>query len=380
MQIQELKLLNFRNYDKMTISFHSHLNIIYGPNGSGKTNLVEAIYVLALTRSFKQINDKTLIKNGTNLTKLEGVINNKYQTTYKVIITPDGKKVKVDNNKITKISDYISKINIVLFNPNDLKMVKDTPSIRRKYLNIAISQLSVSYLKKLNDYNKLIKLRNAYLKKLNDYNKLIKIRNAYLKKMYLNGNSLKSYLDVVTEKLIDLGMDIYDVRYKYLNLINKYIGEIYKKINGTGNLKVCYISDFKDKSREELVRIYKKNLQKDLSFGKTNFGIHHDDFIFILDDLEIKDYGSEGQQKNAVISWKFSEISIFKEEKNVMPILILDDLLSELDIEKIKNILALIEDDVQTFITTTEIEKVSSLLNNESYKKIYIESERLEGV
>jgi DNA replication and repair protein RecF len=203
MQIQELKLLNFRNYNKLSISFHNHLNIIYGQNGSGKTNLVEAIYVLALTRSFKQINDKALIKKETNLTKIEGVINNKYQTTYKVIITPDGKKVKVDNNKITKISDYISKINIVLFNPNDLKMIKDTPSIRRKYLNIGISQLNI-----------------LYLKKLNDYNKLIKIRNAYLKKMYLNGNSLKSYLDVVTEKLIDLGMDIYDVRYKYLNLIN----------------------------------------------------------------------------------------------------------------------------------------------------------------
>jgi DNA replication and repair protein RecF len=363
MQIQELKLLNFRNYDKMTISFHSHLNIIYGPNGSGKTNLVEAIYVLALTRSFKQINDKTLIKNGTNLTKLEGVINNKYQTTYKVIITPDGKKVKVDNNKITKISDYISKINIVLFNPNDLKMVKDTPSIRRKYLNIAISQLSVSYLKKLNDYNKLIKLRNAYLKK-----------------MYLNGNSLESYLNVITEKLIDLGMDIYAARCKYLELINKNIGDIYKKIVGNGNLQVFYNSDFKDKTKEELIKLYKKNLQKDLSFGKTNLGVHHDDFVFNLDDLELKDYGSEGQQKNAVIAWKFSEISIFKSEKNVLPILILDDLLSELDILKIKNILALIDKDVQTFITTTEIEKISSLLMDESYQKIYIQNGRLEGV
>ena len=197
MQILELKLLNFRNYDKLTISFDKNLNIIYGLNGSGKTNLVEAIYVLALTRSFKQINDKTLIKKNTSLTRIEGTILENYENTYKVIISDEGKKVKIDNNKIDKISDYISKINIVLFNPNDLKVIKDTPSIRRKYLNMAISQVHV-----------------VYLKKLNEYNKLLKIRNAYLKKMYLDGTSLESYLRIVTEKLIDIGLVIYEYRKK----------------------------------------------------------------------------------------------------------------------------------------------------------------------
>lgn len=363
MQIQELKLLNFRNYDKLSVSFDNHLNIIYGKNGSGKTNLVEAIYVLALTRSFKQINDKTLIKKDTNLTRIEGVLNNNYQNTYKVIITNDGKKVKIDNNKITKISDYISKINIVLFNPNDLKMIKDTPSVRRKYLNIAISQLNIGYLKRLNDYNKILK-----------------IRNAYLKKMYLNGNSLETYLQVITEKLVDIGIEIFNIREKYINLINHYIGDIYLNISGSGILKIVYTSDFSNKTREELINIYNKNLKRDLAFGKTNLGVHHDDFVFQLDELDLKDYGSEGQQKNAVISWKFSEISIFKSEKNVTPILILDDLLSELDIEKIKNILSFIESDVQTFITTTEIEKLSSLLGSQSYQKFYISNGKLEEV
>lgn len=363
MQIQELKLLNFRNYDKLSISFDKHLNIIYGKNGSGKTNLVEAIYVLALTRSFKQINDKTLIKKGTNLTRIEGVLNNTYQNTYKVIITNDGKKVKIDNNKVTRISDYISKINIVLFNPNDLKMIKDTPSIRRKYLNIAISQLHIDYLKRLNDYNKILK-----------------IRNAYLKKMYLNGNSLETYLHVITEKLVDIGLEIYNMRKKYIDIINRHIENIYLNIAGTGTLKVVYTSDFSNKTKEELITVYNKNLKRDLTFGKTNLGVHHDDYLFMLDDLDLKDYGSEGQQKNAVISWKFSEISIFKTEKNVTPILILDDLLSELDIEKIKNILSFIESDVQTFITTTEIEKLSSLLTSQSYQKFNISNGKLEEV
>ncbi len=363
MQIQELKLLNFRNYEKISISFDPHLNIIYGKNGSGKTNLVEAIYVLALTRSFKQINDKTLIRKNTNLTKVEGTLHNQYQNTYKVILTTEGKKVKIDNNKITKISDYISKINIVLFNPNDLKMIKDTPSIRRKYLNIAISQLNI-----------------LYLKELNTYNKLIKVRNAYLKKMYLNGNSLHSYLDVITEKLIDAGLEIYASRKKYIELINQSIGDIYSKIAGLGSLKVKYVSDYDGKTKTELFKFYQKNLNRDLSFGKTNFGVHHDDLVFYLDDLDIKDYGSEGQQKNAIISWKFSEIAIFKLEKNVTPLLILDDLLSELDIEKIRNILTFIDKDIQTFITTTEIEKIDSLLSNKNYKKIYVSNGKLEEV
>lgn len=363
MQIHELKLLNFRNYERVHITFDNHLNVIYGRNGSGKTNLVEAIYVLALTRSFKQINDKTLIRKNTDLAKIEGVLDNQYKNTYKVIITSEGKKVKVDNNKITKISDYISKINIVLFNPNDLKMIKDTPSIRRKYLNIAISQLDIEYLKKLNSYNKLIK-----------------VRNAYLKKMYLNGNSLSSYLDVITEKLIEFGMDIYQTRKKYINLINTYINKIYFKIASIGNLKIQYFSDYDAKTKEELIELYQKNLSRDLAFGKTNIGVHHDDLLFCLDDLDLKDYGSEGQQKNAIISWKFSEISIFKSVKNVTPILILDDLLSELDMEKIRNILTFIGEDIQTFITTTEIEKVESLLCDKSYKKIYVFDGKLEEV
>lgn len=361
MQIQELKLLNFRNYDKLELSFDSHLNIIYGMNGSGKTNLVEAIHVLALSRSFKQVTDKTLIKNNTNLAKVEGTIVDKYKNTYKVILTNDGKKVKIDNNKVTKISDYIAKISIVLFSPNDLKMVKDTPSIRRKYLNIFIAQMDVCYLKELNDYNKLIKLRNAYLKQ-----------------MYLNGNALQSYLNIVTDKLITIGIQIYQKRKKYIALINQNISDIYSKIVGSSRLQVEYISDFDNKSFDELKQYYQKNLKRDLNFGKTNFGIHHDDFLFQLDDMDLKDYGSEGQQKNAVIAWKFSEIEIFRQEKSVTPILILDDLLSELDYSKIQNILSFIESDVQTFITTTEFEKISSLLSFTNYKKIHIASGKVE--
>ncbi len=355
MQIQEIKLLNFRNYDKASISFDPYLNIIYGENGSGKTNLVEAIYVLALSKSFKQVQEKTLIRKGTNVAKISGSVKNIVTNNYQVIFTEQGKKVKIDKQKITKLSDYISKINVVLFSPNDLRMINDTPSVRRKYLNIAISQINIKYLKELSHYNKLLKIRNAYLKKL-----------------YLDGNKLTSYLDVITEKLVDAGLFLYEERKKYIDNLNQDISLIYKEITDISGLEIKYKSDYSTLKKSEILKIYKKNMVKDIQFGKTTFGVHHDDFSFNLDSVDLKDYGSMGQQKNAIIAWKFSEINLFKKEKNVNPILILDDLFSELDKNKIAKILTYVSKDVQTFITTTEIDSIVSLIGDKHFKKIYV--------
>ena len=348
MQIKDLKLTNFRNYEKLDVTFNNHLNLIYGNNGMGKTNLVEAICVLALTRSFRPIIDKNLIYREKNVAKLEGNVKKEYTNNYKVLIESAGKKVKIDNNKISKISDYISKINVVIFNPEDLKIIKDTPSIRRKNINIELSQISVSYLQNLNNYNKLLKQRNAYLKT-----------------MAVSSNTSTDYLDVLTKKLVELGIKIYRERKKYYELVNSYITDFYEKITGFTNLSVKYISDFDNKKEEDLLDTYKKNIKRDLFIGKTSIGIHHDDLEFYVGDMNLKIYGSEGQQKNAIISLKLSEIEIIKKLKDDYPILILDDLFSELDVNKINNIIKLLNKDVQTFITTTNIENVSkSLLNN----------------
>ena len=348
MEIRDLKLTNFRNYEKLDVTFNDHLNLIYGNNGMGKTNLVEAICVLALTRSFRPIVDKNLIYKDKNVAKIEGNVKKEYINNYKVIIESAGKKVKIDNNKVNKISDYISKINVVIFNPEDLKIVKDTPSIRRKNINIEISQISVSYLKNLNSYNKVLKQRNAYLKT-----------------MSINGNTSTEYLDILTEKLVELGLKIYKERKKYYEYVNSYINNFYEKITGFTNLSVKYISDYDNKNIKEIINIYKKNLKKDLFIGKTSIGVHHDEIEFYLDDMNLKIYGSEGQQKNAIISLKLSEIEIIKKLKGDYPILILDDLFSELDVEKINNIIKLLNKEVQTFITTTNIENVSKkLINN----------------
>ncbi len=359
MKINFLKLLNFRNYHRLEISFHPSLNLIYGQNGSGKTNLVEAIYVLGLTRSFRLVGDKTLIFDQSSLSKIEGNILDKFQTNYCVLLSKEGKKVKINNNKVAKISDYISKITIVLFHPDDLRFIKDSPSTRRKTLNISISLIDLDYLRYLNHYNILLKQRNAYLKQ-----------------MMLNGSLKSDYLDILTEKLVDYGMYIYQKRREFLCKISGYISKFYQEITGISDLEIQYITHYDHLSREDIINQYKKGLKKDITFGKTHLGIHMDDLKFLLNGKDLKEYGSEGQQKNAIISYKFSELEIFKEITGSYPIFILDDLFSELDQEKVQNILKLLKSDVQTFITTTDLNRFVSL-NDYSYKSIHIENGKI---
>ena len=349
MKLINLKLLNFRNYSKLNIEFNPYKNIIIGKNGMGKTNIVEAIYVLALTKSFRGSKESVVIKNNSDLCRIEGTISDKSTNTYKIILKDGEKKVKINNTNIPKISDYLSKINVVLFNSEDLELIKDTPGTRRKIINIELSQFS-----------------NEYLKLLQYYNKILKQRNAYLKTMYINGMASKDFLNILTEQLIEIGLKIYTFRQNFISDLNKYVKDNYYKITGNDTLYINYISDYNDKSKEDLLKLYKKNINRDIQYGKTEIGIHHDDFDFSFNDMSLKDYGSEGEQKNAIISFKIAEMQIFIEKKGIYPILILDDLFSELDEEKINNILGFISDDVQTFVTTTEIDKVQDKLRSNS--------------
>ncbi|MGM9834652.1 MAG: DNA replication/repair protein RecF [Bacilli bacterium] len=356
MQIRQLNLVNFRNYERMNITFSPSYNLIYGNNGMGKTNLIEAIYVLALTKSFRGTVDKVLIMNNCEWTKIEGTVKQLVDTNYQIVISSEGKKVKINNNKVVKLSEYISKINVILFNPDDLRIIKDTPSVRRKNLNIDISELNINYLKLLNTYNKTLKQRNMYLKTMN-----------------INANTDGDYLDILTDKLIKIGMVICNYRTKFINELNSFIEEIYKKITNEDGLKINYISNYSSLDEKQIKELYKKNRQRDIILGKTQIGIHHDDIVFLKNEKSLKDYGSEGQQKNAIISYKLAEIEIFKQHKKDCPILILDDLFSELDNTKINNLLSLLDNDIQTFITTTDISIVDKKILEKS-KLIHIEN------
>lgn len=348
MYIEGLKLLNFRSYYSQNLEFSKGINIIYGLNGTGKTNIVEAIYALSLTKSFRTTNDSLMISIDKNLAKIEGNINiNNQKNNYQLIFQNKEKKVKINGNKITRLSDYVSNMYVILFNPDDLKIIKDSPAVRRRFIDIQLSQLDKNYIVYLNYYNKLIKQRNIYLRE-----------------MYINGTLSKDYLNIITEKIIDYGIKIYETRKKYINEISKYISNIYLKIFENGKLKVNYNSDF-SVNKKELLKKYNSNLKKDLFLGKTTIGIHRDEFEFLLDNYLLKEYGSEGQQKNALIAFKLAEIEVVKNIKKINPIIVFDDLSSVLDTKKIDNILSIINDDIQTFITTSNI----NLINSEILKK-----------
>lgn len=345
MQISSLKLLNYRNYESLEISFSPNTNIIYGQNGMGKTNLVEAIYMLAMTKTFRLGDADVVIKKGKNIAKIEGLIKDNIWNSYKIVVSETGKRIKIDNNKITKMSDYITKVNVILFNPDDLKIIKDTPMTRRKLLNIEISGIDKNYVIALTNYNKILKQRNSYLKALNK-------KNIYE----------SDFLNILTSQLIDEGLKIMLIRKEFIENINSYIDDIYFKITGKGPLSVRFKSEYLNKTKEQILKLYQKNISREILLGKTLFGPQHDDIEFIINKEIVKEYSSVGEQKNSVIAFKLAEIKNIEQKLGKKPILILDDLFSELDREKIENILNLMDDDMQTFITTTEIDKVDQRL------------------
>ena len=352
MEITSLKLLNFRNFDKLELNFSKNKNIIIGNNGVGKTNIVESIFVLALTKSFRTNDDEILVKNNNNLYKIEGNVKSSFITNYKVVYQDKIKVVKINNNKINKLSEYISNINVILFSFNDLKLIKDTPSTRRKLINLEISQLNNNYITYLNYYKKILKQRNMYLKSL--YKKEINY----------------DYLEIIDGQLVDYGIKVYNIRKKFINDINNKLNKVYSDLGGFDGLKISYKNDFDNKSLDDLINIYKNNIERDIILGSTQIGIHRDDFIFSCKETILTNFASEGQQKNAVIAFKLSELDIFYKKNNEYPILILDDLFSELDLKRIENILNYISDDIQTFITTTDLKKIKKkyLRNSKIFK------------
>ena len=355
MKIEHIKLTNFRNYDELELDFNPNINIIVGNNGQGKTNILESIYVLSLSKSNRDGYDSDMIKFEKESLSLEGkIIDNDLIKKLRVDITPNKKKVFINNKEIHKIKDYISNFCVISFVPTDLDIIKGSPSVRRNLLNIDISQLY-----------------NNYITYLNEYNKIIKIRNDYLKKLYINNNSDFRYLDVINEKMIEKADKIYEYRFKFIEEINKNIADIYKKITGLDGLTIKYDNTLgldsydKDKIKETYIKKLKKHLNQEMMQGITLVGPHRDDFTFYLDNVDMKVYSSQGQQRMAIIAFKISELSYYKKIIGSYPVLLLDDIFSEIDIKKRNKIINFLKKDIQTIITTTDINDISKkLLDN----------------
>ena len=276
-----------------------------------------------------------------------------------MLINEESKKVYINKQEIKKIANYISNFCVTTFMPNDIDIIRGTPSIRRNLLNIQIGQLYNNYLKYVNEYNSLLKIRNDYLKRLN-----------------INGNMDLRYLDIINQKMVEVSLKIYYFRYFYLEEINKIISQVYKKIANISNLKIEYANSLNLESYDEnlikdkLILRYKKNLSKEIMQGMTLTGVHRDDLIFKIDGVDARIYASEGQQRLIVIAYKISELLLFKKIKKEYPVLLLDDVFSEIDLKKRNNIIKYFEDDIQVIITTNDINDIDKKLVEKA--KIYL--------
>lgn len=357
MVLNNITLINFRNYNKVSIDFSKNINILIGDNAQGKTNILEAIYVLAITKSHRSLNDINLIKDGKDFCKLKGKIKtNDISRNLEFFLSNKEKKVSINSKQIRRLTDYISNFNIILFTPDDLELIKGSPGLRRKFLNVEIGQLDNNYLNILNDYNRLLKTRNEYLK-------------INIKKKNLNDD----YLNVLTDKMIEKAIYIYKKRFEFIKELNKYVKSIYYDVTKNGDLYIKYIHNLNinefdvNKVKKILYDKYKQNLEKEKILGITLFGPHKDDMMFKLNNNDIKIYGSQGQQRSCILSIKLSEINIFKDKTGENPIVLLDDVFSELDDMKKNNLIKYFNDDIQIVITTTDLNQIKEELLDGSF-------------
>lgn len=342
MQITNLELTNFRKFKKMKLENLSSINVIIGKNGVGKTSIIESIYFGSIAKSFKSYYDDVLLKNGETFFKIKISLNREdYEKKLEIIVNGKDKKAKIDGQILKKLSDYICEYTVILFSPDDTRLIKDNPNTRRNYLNIELSNVNREYIKLINMYNKLIKNKNDYLKKVN-----------------LNFNLDKGYLDVLDEKIAEIGKSICEYREKYIENVNKYINKIFKKFRKEDEIKIKYVSDFLNKDKKEIINLLKKVRQKEIMLGLTTTGIHRDDFEFLHNGQNAVNYSSQGVQKLILLSFKLSEIKLLDNDYKIKPILLLDDLFSELDESNQKKIMKLLLKKYQTFITTTDLNNI----------------------
>ena len=353
MWIKKIKINNFRNYKKEEINLEKNINIFYGQNAQGKTNIIESIFLCSLGKSFRTKKDKEMIK----LNEQNALVEVEYEKSDR-----DGKiKIEIGNKKniylngikIKKLSELLGNLNIVIFTPDDINILKGGPQNRRRFLDIMISQLRPNYMHILNLYLKTIEQRNKYLRQIKEEHKD------------------ENLLEIWDEKLAEYAVKIYEYRKEFIEKIIKKINIIHKNItNGEEQIELEYITECDNK--EKYLQLLKERRKLDIIKGFTTKGIHRDDFVIYINKKEIKIFGSQGQNRTAMLSLKLAELQVIYDEIGEYPILLLDDFMSELDRTRRKNFLENIEG-TQVIITGTEkldIENLEYLEYNVSNGKV----------
>ncbi|MCP8971207.1 DNA replication/repair protein RecF [Ectobacillus ponti] len=349
MYIQELSLQNYRNYAALHLKFEDKVNVIIGENAQGKTNLMESIYVLAMAKSHRTANDRELIRWDAEYGKIKGSIQKRHGAlSMELLLSKKGKKAKLNHLEQQRLSQYVGEMNVVMFAPEDLNLVKGSPQVRRRFLDMELGQIAPVYLYELSQYQKILVQRNHLLKSM-------------------QGNKKdETMLDVFTIQLIEHGVKILQKRFEFLQLLQEWAAPIHSGISrGLEDLRIVYkpsidVSESTDLSK--MKEVYYENFQsikqREIFRGTTLLGPHRDDLQFFVNDKNVQVFGSQGQQRTTALSLKLAEIELIHAEVQEYPILLLDDVLSELDDYRQSHLLNTIQGKVQTFVTTTSVEGI----------------------
>ncbi|MCA0972351.1 DNA replication/repair protein RecF [Halobacillus litoralis] len=350
MYIQELSLRSYRNYDQLSLQFDDKINVIIGENAQGKTNLMEAIYVLAFTRSHRTPRDKELIQWDAEYGKIKGsIFKRNRRFPLEIVVSNKGKKVKFNHIEQKRLSDYIGALNVVMFAPEDLNLVKGSPQVRRRFIDMEIGQIQPAYIYHLGQYQKVLRQRNHLLKDLQ------RKRDADL-----------TMLRVLTDQLIEHAATIVERRFRFLQLLREWATPIHEGISRKlEKLEIAYDASVKVSEAmdlETLKSTYQEKFEsiesKEVERGTTLAGPHRDDLVFYVNGKDVQTYGSQGQQRTTALSLKLAEIELIHSEVGEYPILLLDDVLSELDDFRQSHLLHTIRGKVQTFVSTTSIDGI----------------------
>ena len=340
LKVNSLKLKNFRNYDLLNVEFDGSTNIFYGNNAQGKTNILEAVYLSGTTKSHRGSKDRDMIRFGEDESHIETVVE-KNGISYQIDMhlkknSPKG--IAIDKVPIRRASELFGIVHFVFFSPEDLNIIKEGPAGRRRFIDLELSQLDKIYLNNLSNYNRIINQRNSLLKDIYGSNQ----------------QHLLETLDIWDMQLAAYGTKVLDRRKEFVRQVNEIISEIHFRLTG-GNerLSLTYESSIGEMSMEQAL---KKNRERDLRMKSTSVGPHRDDLCFLSGDLDIRKFGSQGQQRTAALSLKLAEIELVKRIIGDTPILLLDDVLSELDKNRQNYLLDSIHD-IQTVITCTGLDE-----------------------
>ena len=337
MKVKKVELFNYRNYLSNTIEFGDGLNVIEGHNAQGKTNLVEAVYFCAVGKSFRVAREKEVINWNKDTAKIKVTIEKEIgQKIIEIYFSKNQKKtIKIDGIPIKKIGELMGELTAVFFAPDELKLIKDSPEDRRRFMDVSLSQTYKDYFYTLSKYNKLLLSRNKCLKN------------------YTGIESLTPMLNVYDLQIADLMIKIKKYRQKFIEKLLPYAKMVHEYITAkqeTINLEYVGILE---NSTEEVLNNLKNNYDKDIKLGYTTYGVHRDDIKVTVNGVDVRAYGSQGQQRTCALSMKLAELEIIKQDTSKVPILLLDDVLSELDDDRKARLLKFCTK-AQTLLTCTE--------------------------